>query len=242
MGLTGVNYGIGNADNLKLLPDGPFITVSNHPYGGLDGLVLMDLIGHYRRTFKVVVTEVLALIEALRPNLIVVNPKNALQNAVTPANIQGVRQVLQELHEGNPVGTFPAGAVSNLEFKAGSKPAIRDREWQTGIIKIIMKAKVPVVPVRFFDRNTMFFYLLGLIDWKIRLTRLPKEAINKGHRRVRVGIGQPIPPEEIAKRKDVDECRTFLRDSVYKMKVPEKFVLRNELFSDTIDDCIISGS
>ncbi len=240
MGLTKVNYSIGNPGNLELLPDGPFITISNHPYGGIDGLVLMDLVGHYRKEFMVLVNEFLALIEALRPSLIVVNPKNKLQNAVTPANVQGVRQVFQILNEGKPVGIFPAGAVSDLKISLGQRPVIKDREWQAGIINVIMKAKVPVVPIRFFDRNTLFFYLLGLIDWKVRLLRLPREVFNKGRRRVRVGIGEPIPYEEIAKRKDTDECRQFLRDSVYKMKMPEKFVLRNDFFSDTIEDYIIS--
>ena len=40
------DYRIGNPERLDMLPDGPFITISNHPYGGLDGIILIDLFGH----------------------------------------------------------------------------------------------------------------------------------------------------------------------------------------------------
>ena len=36
-----MDYRIGNAERLKNLPDN-FITISNHPYGSLDGIILVD--------------------------------------------------------------------------------------------------------------------------------------------------------------------------------------------------------
>jgi len=121
-----INYTVSGEERLLSLPEGPFVTVSNHPYGGIDGVILVDLIGHQRAGFKVMVNEFLNLIEPLRPSWIVVNPKNDAQKEVTGKNIQGVREVLSNLREGNPVGFFPSGAVSDFKF---NYKGIRDREW-----------------------------------------------------------------------------------------------------------------
>lgn len=49
----GVKYEVLNSSVLDDLPDGPFITVSNHPYGHIDGMMLVDLFGSRRPDFKV---------------------------------------------------------------------------------------------------------------------------------------------------------------------------------------------
>ena len=61
----GVDYQIGNPGRLETLPDGAFITIRNHPYGHIDGIMLVDLFGHIRREYKVMVNEVLAHIRAM---------------------------------------------------------------------------------------------------------------------------------------------------------------------------------
>lgn len=226
----GLNYQIGGSSRLKELPDGPFITISNHPYGGMDGVILIDLIGHLRPGFKVMVTEFLALVESLRPSLIVVNPKNNLNKGTTAKNIQGVREVLERLHDGEPVGFFPSGAVSDLSLK---EMKIRDREWQEAVLRLIQKAKVPIIPIRFFDHNSLWFYNLGLIDWKVRLLQLPHELVNKKHRRIRIGVGETITLDEQLKHPDIKDFGTFLRSSVYDMPLPEEFVRYKDFIAAT---------
>lgn len=216
----GIDFQIGGSERLSSLPDGPFITVSNHPYGSLDGIILVDLLGHLRSDFKVMVTEFLNRIESLQPSWIVVNPKTDLQAEVTGKNIQGVREVLSSLRDGHPVGFFPSGAVSDLHLRDFS---IRDREWQEPVLRLIQKAKVPIVPIRFFDHNTMWFYFLGLIDWKIRTLRLPGEVVNKKGRRIRVGIGETVPVEEQLTHTDAKDFGFWLRGKVYGMTLPQRF-------------------
>ena len=225
-----VDFEIGCSDRLLNLPDGPFITVSNHPYGGMDGIILVDLIGHLRPGFKVMVNEFLGLIEPLRSSWITVNPKNDLQNEVTPKNILGVKRALGNLKEGHPVGFFPSGAVSDLKLK---ERRIRDREWQKGVLKLILKAGVPVVPVRFFDHNSTWFYLLGLVDWKLRLLRLPREVLNKRYKTIRVGIGETISVEEQVSFTDVEEFGNWLREKVYGMPIPESLESYGDFISRT---------
>lgn len=69
-----VNYEIGGLEHLKSLSEGPFITISNHPYGGLDGLVLIDLIGHFRSDFKVMANKFLSMVKTIKDSFISVVP------------------------------------------------------------------------------------------------------------------------------------------------------------------------
>ena len=216
----GIKLEIGDAFRLNELPEGPFITVSNHPYGGMDGIILLDLIGHQREGFKVMVNEFLDMIEPFRQSWITVNPKNNDSNGVTQKNIQGVKEVFQTLRNGKPVGFFPSGAVSDFSIK---ELRIRDRQWQEPLIRLIRKARVPIVPIRFLDRNSAFFYFLGLINWKIRTLRLPKEVINKEGSTIRVAVGETISVAQQDQHKDFKGFRDLLRNSVYEMPVPETF-------------------
>ena len=216
----GVDYQVGGLENLNNLPEGAFITISNHPYGSIDGIILVDLFAHINPDFKVMVNNFLSRIEPLNENFIAVTPTGKRREAATKESIAGVRNAIKQLKDGKPLGIFPSGAVSDLSLKEG---CIRDREWQEAIIRLIKKARVPIVPVRFFDGNSKFYYNLGLIDWKVRLLRLPSEVFNKRGKEVRVGIGSPILPQEQEGYSDINDYRTFLRESVYKMELPTDF-------------------
>lgn len=176
----------------ELGEDTPFITISNHPYGHIDGLILADYFGH-RSNYKMMVNQFLNRIEALAPSLIPVTPTGVERAVATTESIMGVRRALAHLRSGGALGLLPAGAISDLSLRDG---CVRDREWQPAIIAFMAKAKVPILPVHFLDRNSSLFYLLGLINWRVRLLRLPSEVFNKANRPVRLVIGAPISVEE----------------------------------------------
>ncbi len=218
------------------IPEGPFITISNHPIGSLDGLALIDFIGHLRDDYKFMVNELLSRFEALRGSLISVNPNGKLLSAPTATSISGVRQAKLHLEAGGCLGLFPSGAVSDLKLGprpavSGAGPAIpgptgnpphteprvRDREWQTGIIKFIRNAGVPVLPIRLLDGNSAFYYNLGLIDWRVRLLRLPSEMLNKNGKTLRFITGPVIDAARVSSFPDLDSLRQALRASVYSL-------------------------
>lgn len=208
----GVNYTVIGSEILEELPKGAFITISNHPYGSIDGIMLIDLIGRYRPDFKVLVNQFLGYIKRLEPNFIKVVPTGKQKEGIKKESLRGIMQSLKHLQAGAPLGLFPSGAVSDLSIKDG---CIRDREWQMSAIQLIKKSRVPVVPIRFRDRNSMFYYLLGLIDWRLRVTRLPREVFNKRNKTTRVEILPIITVEEQDKYSNIEEFRTFLRSTIY---------------------------
>ena len=211
----GVKYEVLNNDVLKQLPDGPFITISNHPYGHIDGVMLVDLFGHIRPDFKVMVNKFLGRIENLKDNFICVTPTGTERTGPTKESIQGIKEAVVHIRSGGVLGLFPSGAVSDLSMK---DKCIRDREWQEPVIRLIKKMNVPVVPVHFLDRNSNFYYSLGLVDWKVRLLRLPAEVFNKRGKLTRIALGEIIPPEELQKYESIDELRDFLRNKVYNQQ------------------------
>jgi putative hemolysin len=222
----GVNYVIGNSERLKQLPKGAFITIANHPYGGLDGIILIDLIAGLRPDYKLMVNKVISLVKTMKENFISVIPTVSKKTGISGISLQGVREALINLQNGHPVGFFPSGAVSDFNLR---NFRVRDRKWQASIIHLIQHAKVPILPIKFFDINSLFFYFLGLIHWKIRSLRLPSEVFNKKNQKPRIAIGNIISVREQEKYRDLEDLNLFLRKAVYEIPTPVSFIPRSRL-------------
>jgi putative hemolysin len=225
---VGVHYIVGNPENLRSLPDGAFITVSNHPYGGLDGIMSIDLFASIRPDYKFMVNKMLSMIRTLDDNFISVVPTGNKKTGVSAASLRGVRETISHLQNGHPAGFFPSGAVSDFSLR---DMRIRDRKWQESILHVIHSAKVPIVPVRFFDRNSDFFYFLGLINWRIRSLRLPSEVFNKKGQHPRIAIWKIISVGEQERFGSPRDLGVFLRRTVYEMPLPVNFVPRTMVIS-----------
>ena len=205
---------IRNEEVLSSIPDGPFITVSNHPYGALDGMALIDIVGHHRPDFKVMVNMILNHIGALRPNFIAVDALASNDPTKRAVSVKGITDAMRHVKQGHPLGFFPAGAVSKLTWGL----RIEDREWQPSVLRIIQKLKVPVIPIYFHGHNSWKFTLLGMIDWRLRTLRLPTEVFNKKGYNFRVSVGDIITPETLAQYSTPEELGAFLKQETYKMK------------------------
>jgi putative hemolysin len=213
--LMNVRYEVHNREILQQLPGGAFITVSNHPVGSLDGIILADIFASRRPDFRIMVNEFLSHISAMEDNFIPVIPRTGDSQESSRRNVNGIRLSLEQLKNGHPVGFFPAGAMSFYDKK---QKAVRDLPWTHGIIRLIRKANVPVFPVYFDCINSRLFYLLGRIHWKLRLLRVAKEAFNKKGRTLHVYLGNPLPPEKIARFEDDVALANFLYKSTYEVK------------------------
>ena len=214
----GATVSIRNEQVLNSLPDGPFITVSNHPYGALDGMSLIDIVGHHRPDFKVMVNMILNKIGALRPSFIAVDALASNDPKKRAVSVKGITDAMRHVKQGHPLGFFPAGAVSKLTW--GFR--IQDREWQPSVIRIIQKLNVPVVPIYFHGHNSWKFTALGMIDWRLRTLRLPTEVFNKKGVDFRVSVGDIISPETLAQYSTPEEMGTFLKQQTYNLRKWQK--------------------
>lgn len=211
--LIDIRYRVHNEALLESLPEGAFITVSNHPIGSLDGIILIDLFSKRRPDFKVMVNGILGRIGAMRDSFISVVPDSHKRGA-NPENVNGVRLSLKRLREGHPMGFFPAGAISFYD----KRWRVRDLTWAHSVIRLIRKGNVPVYPVYFDFQNSWFFYFLGMISWQLRTLRIPAEVFNKRGKMVDVYIGEPITVEEMRTCSDDTDLANYLYQRTYNVK------------------------
>jgi len=200
---------------LDNLPAGAFITVSNHIFGALDGIMLIDLMASRRPEYKVMVNMVLNRIGGMRHNFIAVDALASDDPAKKAVSMLGIKSAIRQVRSGGPMGFFPAGAVSKLKWNMH----IEDREWQPTIIRLISQLKVPVIPVFFHGRNSAWFQILGMIDWRLRTLRLPAEVFNKRGREMHISVGDPIPvDEQLLHQGSMEEFGRFLRERTYSLR------------------------
>lgn len=198
--------------DLKNIPrEGAFIAIANHPYGGIEGLVLLKLLCMVRPDAKLMANFLLKKIPNLSDYFIAVNP---FENVEHSSSISGIKNTLEQLNSGTPIGIFPAGEVSTFKFETQQ---ITDKLWHPVVGKIIAKANVPVVPVYFHGNNGLLFNLLSFIHPTLRTAKLPSEIFNKRGHRIKVRIGKPILPSDISFRNNTTKLLDFLRAKTYAL-------------------------
>ncbi|WP_417874168.1 GNAT family N-acyltransferase [Xanthomarina gelatinilytica] len=199
-------------EDLKRLPkDGAYITVSNHPLGGIDGILLLKLMLEQREDFKIIANFLLHRIEPLKPYIMPVNPFEDRKDV--KSSIAGFKNAIKHLQDGHPLGVFPAGEVST--YRDGK--LLIDKPWEEAAMKLIQKAEVPVVPIYFHAKNSTLFYKLSKISDTFRTAKLPSELLTQKRRTIKVRIGRPISVADQKEHQSLDEFSEFIRKKTYML-------------------------
>ena len=199
-------------EDLKRLPkDGSYITISNHPLGGIDGILLLKLMLEQRNDFKIIANFLLHRIEPLKPYIMPVNPFEDRKDV--KSSVAGFKNAIMHLREGHPLGVFPAGEVST--YRDGK--LVVDRPWEEAAMKLIKKAEVPVVPIYFHAKNSRLFYRLSKISDTLRTAKLPSELLTQKRRTIKVRIGRPISVKDQKEHETLPDFSDFLRRKTYML-------------------------
>ncbi|MFG6685083.1 GNAT family N-acyltransferase [Mariniflexile sp. HNIBRBA6329] len=199
-------------EDLKRLPkDGAYITVSNHPLGGIDGILLLKLMLEQRNDFKIIANFLLHRIEPMAPYIMPVNPFEDRKDV--KSSLVGFKNSILHLREGRPLGIFPAGEVST--YRDGK--LVVDRPWEASAMKLVKKAEVPVVPIYFHAKNSRLFYKLSKISDTLRTAKLPSEVLTQKRRTIKVRIGKPISVEDQKEHTSLEDFSEFLRRKTYML-------------------------
>ncbi|HFS68134.1 MAG TPA: lysophospholipid acyltransferase family protein, partial [Flavobacteriia bacterium] len=211
-------------NDLKRIPkDNAFITISNHPLGGIDGILLLKLILEKRPDYKIIANFLLHRIEPLKPYVLAVNPFEDRKDV--KSSVAGIKAALEHIRAGHPLGIFPAGEVSTYK----DDKIVIDKPWEIGALKLIKKANVPVIPIYFHAKNSKLFYILSKINGSLRTAKLPSELLNQKNRVIKVRIGKPIWPKEQEVYKDIDSFYQFLRKKTYMLANSFESVSKNKI-------------
>jgi putative hemolysin len=197
---------------LKNLPqNGAFIVIANHPYGGIEGLILLKILFMKRPDAKLMANFLLKKIPNLSEHFIAVNPFETIEHS---SSISGIKKTLEMLQSGTPIGIFPAGEVST--FKADTQQ-ITDKLWHPVVGKLIAKANVPVIPIYFHGNNGLLFNLLSFIHPVLRTAKLPSELFNKRGHTIRLRIGKAILPSDLKYQQNPSKLLDYLRTKTYAL-------------------------
>lgn len=207
-----VSYRVYGEENLELMREGQFLTVSNHPFGGIDGLILVSLIGRLRPDYKVLVNYILSQIPSLQDMWVPVVPNMESNKKYVhdrTANFKSLRELAREFGAGYPIGLFPAGGVGRISMLNGL--AI-ERPWKSTSLRILHRADRPIFPIMFDGRNSnLFYYLKGTFPI-ISDLMLPREILRKWGETIDVYVGKPILPEEWKDVSGLEDFRKFLME------------------------------
>ncbi|MGJ8591692.1 MAG: GNAT family N-acyltransferase [Aquaticitalea sp.] len=206
-----IKFDIPEEDFKRLPKEGPYITISNHPLGGIDGILLLKLMVQQRSDFKIMANFLLHRIEPMKPYILAVNPFEDHKDA--KSSIAGFKSAIGHLRNGHPLGIFPAGEVST--YRDGK--LVIDRPWEEAAMKLIQKAGVPVIPIYFHAKNSKLFYKLSKISDTFRTAKLPSELLTQKRRTIKVRIGRQISVEDQKEHATLPEFSEFLRKRTYML-------------------------
>ncbi|MEM1356035.1 MAG: GNAT family N-acyltransferase [Planctomycetota bacterium] len=200
----------------RIPKEGPVVIVSNHPFGGIEGLILCAILRRHRPDAKLLANHLLSMIPDLRESFFFVDPFETRE--AVRRNIASTRAAMRWVSDGHLLGVFPAGEVSHLKIKQRS---VIDPDWSPTVARIIQKTGAQAVPVFFDGRNSRLFQVAGLIHPRLRTVMLPTEMLRKRNATVTIRIGNPIPADRMKRFDKPENLTDYLRVRTYLLK-PEK--------------------
>jgi len=205
-----VSYTIDGEAIQRIPAKGPLIVVANHPFGGIEGIILTHLLQFVRPDSKVLANHLLGSIPELRRYFILVNPFGTTKAKLE--NLKGMKQALEHLNNGGALGMFPAGEVSHLQLDKGN---IEDPSWNPHFIRLVQKSDATILPIYFKGRNSILFNLAGLLHPRFRTAFLPGELLNKRGQTIELAIGNPIPASKLHTFETADKAAQYIRKRTY---------------------------
>ncbi|MBI2379474.1 MAG: lysophospholipid acyltransferase family protein [Gammaproteobacteria bacterium] len=184
----GVDYRL-DAGSLDELPrEGGMLVVANHPYGGLEGVALLHLLGAVRPDLKILANAFLSAIPELAEHFIPLDVFHPGRNQ------RALRQAVAHVRQGGALLLFPAGEVSSWRL---AERRVSDPAWHVTAAAIAQKTQAPVVPVHIAGRNSLWFQAAGLLHRRLRTLLLAREMLNKAGRTLSIRLGNPIAADEL---------------------------------------------
>jgi len=209
-----IKYEIPEEDLKRIPKEGAFVTVSNHPLGGIDGALLLKTILEQRKDFKIVANFLLHRIAPIKSYIMPVNPFEDRKDI--KSSLGGFKRSILHLRSGAPLGIFPAGEVST---KKEDDLAV-DKQWEPSAMKLIQKAQVPILPIYFHAKNSSLFYQLSNLSDTLRSAKLPSEVLSQRNRVVKIRIGKPILVKDQKEYTDLNDFTEFIRKKTYMLANP----------------------
>jgi putative hemolysin len=191
---------------------GRYIFVSNHPLGGLDGLVFINELSKHFSSMKFPVNDLLMNLTNMTGIFIPINKHGGQAK-------EAIKKLEETYASDSQILYFPAGLCSRKK-----RGVISDLKWQKSFITKAVQHKRDIVPAFFSGRNSDFFYnlanlrkLLG-IKANIEMLYLPDEMFRQKGKDIRLAFGKPVPWQTFDNSKSPSEWADWVRTKSYELE------------------------
>ena len=206
----GIKARIFGTENIP--PEGRYIFVSNHPLGGLDGVVFIHELSKIYRDIKFPVNDILTNIENLSGIFLPVNKHG-------PQGKDAARRIEEAYASDCQILYFPAGLCSRKK-----RGIIKDLQWHKSFIVKAIQHSRDVIPAYFSGRNSDFFYNLSNfrkfigVKANIEMLYLADEMFRQKDKEIRLVFGEKIPWQSFDKSKTAIEWATWVSTKSYELE------------------------
>lgn len=201
-----IRFSVSDRDLSRIPARGAAVVTANHPYGIVDGLILLTLLARVRPDFKILANSWLRWIEELRPYFLFVNPFETAEAKVE--NRGPLRRAISFLAGGGVLGAFPSGEVAHFDLK---RQCVSDPDWKPTAARLALRAGCPFVPVFFEGANSLPFQLAGMVHPHLRTMGLAREFAKMRGRTIRVRVGSPLPLTRLAHCHGAEDTTAYIR-------------------------------
>ncbi len=216
-----VHYNIGGS--VQNIPaQGSLLVVCNHPFGGVEGLILLRELGFIRSDVRALGNEVLGYFPALAPFLFTVNPFDGA--TARSRNIKPLREALAWLKQGHCLLMFPGGEVSAYQW---NERRITEPTWPKTAGWLASSSGASVVPVYIGGRNSILFHSLGMLHPRARTGLLAREMLNKHRRIIQIKVGGALPEKTRVTQSDeslTEDMQRHITELARRPMVNQEFI------------------
>ncbi len=193
----------------RIPESGPLLVVCNHPYGGMEALILAEAFRSVRTDVKFLANSALNVFRELQPLLIATNPLKVSQK-----NLTSIRECEAQLKRGGVLVIFPAGRVSCYQHV---KQRITDGDWNRMVGHLALTTEATLLPVFFHGTNSRLFHFIGRLWDRSKLLMLPREFLKLRGRRISFSVGRPLPAS-LWRHMNISELTAFTRVMTYMLQ------------------------
>ncbi len=208
--IMGVTWSVHGSSLERIPREGPAVLVANHPFGGIEATILLEILLGIRPDIRFLANFILRRLPETEEFCIYVDPFNREQS--TRLNLQPLRESINWIRHGGLLCIFPSGTVSHWQMRDRQ---VSDPTWSPTVGRIIRKACAPVVPIYVRGRNNWPFQVAGVIHPLLRTSLLPREFLNKRGKQINLIFGNMIPFEKLEGFESDEELIAYLRMRTY---------------------------
>jgi putative hemolysin len=192
----------------KIPKHGPCIVVCNHPYGMIEGVIIANLLTHYRSDTKVMANVGLKIFKEIKDYFIFANPLKPK----AAINTSAIKQCFSHVKNDGLLVVFPAGRVS---FFQSEKQRVTDGQWNRLAAQLALKTQAPLLPVFISGQNSSTFYNLGRVYYRFRLLMLIRELLKIQKSSISLSAGNLLTPKLLNKFEKTDDINALARLQCY---------------------------